>query len=337
MTRSTLAGTNTVGGTLAITSGGMITDSAGTSLSVTGAATLVANAGTSAITLGDDAGDTTNFGSLDLTGSAVTVSEDSGTVLAGVSASSLDLTSNGAITDSATTSLVVTNTATFNAGSNAITLGDNAGDTTNFGSLDLTGSAVTVSEDSASQLDGLSVTSLDLTSTAGITDGATSTLTASGNVALTAGTTISIGGDDDTVNFGSVTLNGTMVSLTEDDGTQFTGTSSASTSLTLTSAGDITDTTNASLTVGGNAALSVTDTATQDITLGEAGTDNLQLGSVTVSANNVALSEDDATVFSGTNTAAGTLTVTSGGTITDLGDDDVQCRGVWRRSMRTGA
>ncbi len=110
---------------------GAITDAAGTSLDITNNAAL---SGT-AITLGDDAGDTTNFGSLTFTsGGAVSISEDSATEITGTNtADSLVLTSAGAITDAAGTSLTVTNNASLNGAS--ITLGDDAGDTTNFGSL----------------------------------------------------------------------------------------------------------------------------------------------------------------------------------------------------------
>ncbi|MDZ7686784.1 MAG: hypothetical protein U5O39_18960 [Gammaproteobacteria bacterium] len=89
---------------------------------MTGLATLDANGGTSGITLGDNANDTTNFGSLDLTGSAVTVTEDSAVTLAGVMASSLDLTSNGAITQ--TGAVDVTTTATFDAGGTVVGTND---------------------------------------------------------------------------------------------------------------------------------------------------------------------------------------------------------------------
>src|SRR5439155_1143355 len=146
----------------------------------------------SLITLGDDPADTTNFGSLTFTGGAVTITEDSATILASSnSASSLALTSAGSITDAAArtdagpdraagsitdaaaTTLAVTNNATFGAGSSAITLGDDAGDTTNFGSLTFTGGAVTITEDSASVLAGSnSATSLALTSAGSITDAA---------------------------------------------------------------------------------------------------------------------------------------------------------------------
>ncbi len=62
----------------------------------------------------------------------MSISEDSDTQITGTnSADSLVLTSAGTITDAAGTSLTVTNNASSSGTS--ITLGDDAGDTTNFG------------------------------------------------------------------------------------------------------------------------------------------------------------------------------------------------------------
>src|SRR5262249_25317687 len=109
---------------------GAISDAAGTSLAVCGAATF--NAGIAAITLGDNAADTTNFGSLTFAGGAISLSEDSSTLLAGAnSVSSLSLASAGALTEAAGSSLTVANAAAFSGTS--ITLG--SGTTDNFGSL----------------------------------------------------------------------------------------------------------------------------------------------------------------------------------------------------------
>ena len=125
-------GLSTTGDVL-ITTGGNLTDDNGTTIAVTGSATL--NAGANNITLGDNAGDTTNFGSLIITGGAVTIIEDSASVLASVNAASLAITSFGAITGTGT--LTVTGAASFitraDGGAN-ITLND-PGNT--FGSLTL--------------------------------------------------------------------------------------------------------------------------------------------------------------------------------------------------------
>jgi hypothetical protein len=79
-----------------------------------------------------------------------------------VNASSFDLNSAGTITDIG--DIAVTGLASFNAGANAITLGDGAV-TTNFGSVNLIGGAVTVTEDSSTELAGKNIaSSLDFTS-----------------------------------------------------------------------------------------------------------------------------------------------------------------------------
>jgi hypothetical protein len=219
--------------------GGAITDAAGAGITVTDLATL--NAGTNAITLGDEVGDTTHFGSLAVTGGAVTITEDSATDLAGVNATSLNLTSAGTITDAAATNLTVSGLATLNAGTNAITLGDEVGDTTHFGSLAVTGGAVTITEDSATDLAGVNATSLNLTSAGTITDAAATTLTVSGLATLNAGTNAITLGDEggDTTNFGSLDVTGGAVTITEDSATELAGANV--TSLDLTSVGAITD------------------------------------------------------------------------------------------------
>jgi hypothetical protein len=93
-----LAGSN-VGSALTLTTTGDITDASGTALTVVGLATL--NAGTSDITLGDNVADVTNFGSVNLNGTTLVVSEDSDTVLAGATATTFTLTSAGGVTDTA--------------------------------------------------------------------------------------------------------------------------------------------------------------------------------------------------------------------------------------------
>ncbi|NIN35697.1 MAG: hypothetical protein GTO60_11670, partial [Gammaproteobacteria bacterium] len=120
---------NTFPNTLTVSANGTITDLAGTALSVTNLADLSG----SSITLGDDAGDTTDFGTLTFNSTgAVSITEDSDTVITGSNtADSLNLVSGGALTDLAGTSLSVTNLADLSGSS--ITLGDDAGDTTDFG------------------------------------------------------------------------------------------------------------------------------------------------------------------------------------------------------------
>src|SRR5205085_5204409 len=119
-----------------------------------------------------EAGDTTNFGSLNVTGGVVTITENSATVSTGsMSAASRPLTSSATITDAASTTFAVSGLATFSAGGNAITLGDDAGDTTNFGSLKIGSAACRETEDSATVVTGTNTaTSLTLTASGTITN-----------------------------------------------------------------------------------------------------------------------------------------------------------------------
>jgi len=219
-----------------LTSSGSIADANGTTIAVTGLATF--SAGTT-IVLGDFGTDTTNFGSLNLSGTNVTVTEDSATVLTGVNASGFfTLTSAGTITDAAATTIAVTGLATLNAGANLITLGDQAGDTTNFGSLDLTGGAVTITEDSGSLLAAVSAASFTLTSAGNVTQ--------SGAVAVTGLTTLAAGTNSITLNrtdngFATVAItNAGAVSLNDADGYTLNACTVTGTFDATTNAGDLT-------------------------------------------------------------------------------------------------
>ena len=304
-----LTGTNT-GASLVLISTGAITDATGTSLSVSGNASL---SGTS-ITLGDQTGDVTNFGSLTFNSTgAVSVSEDSDTLLVGTStADSLALVSAGAISNDGTANLAVGNNASFSGTS--ITLGRASGDGMNFGSLTFNSAgAVSVSEDSATVLSGTSTAaSLDLDSAAGITNVSAASVTVSGTADFN-GTSITLGDQTgDVMNFGSLTFNSTgAVSVREDSATQLTGTNTGA-SLVLISTGAITDATGTSLSVSGNASLSGTS-----ITLGDQTGDVTNFGSLTFNSTGaVSVSEDSATQLTGTNTGA-SLVLISTGAITD--------------------
>ena len=247
-------GTLGVGGAADIVGGGAITDAASTNLTVTGQVTI--NAGGSAITLGDDVGDSTNFGSLNVTGGAVAIIEDSGTELSGVSATTFSLTSTGDITDANGTSISVTGLATLNAGASSITLGDDVGDTTNFGSLNLTAASATVSEDSATELTGVVATTISITSAGDITDATGTTMGVTDLATFDAGVNaITLGGDaGDTTNFGSVSLTGVAVTLMENSETHLAGVNA--TTLDLTSVGQVTQTDDV-VDVSGNAAFTL--------------------------------------------------------------------------------
>ncbi len=291
-------------GNAVITATGDLSDAAGATISVNGNASLTGPN----ITLGDSVGDATNFGSLTFhsTGS-VTIVEDSATTLTGTNtANALTLASAGALTDQAGTSLTVTNLA-FLSGT-IITLGDNVGDTTNFGQLRFTSAgSVLISEDSATELAGTSTAgSLSLQSSAGLTDAGGTNLSVTANASLTA-TSILLGDTgSDVVNFGSLTFNSAgSVTISEDSATTLTGTSLAG-ALTLTSSGAIGDTAPSSVTVTGLATL-----VGGAITLGD-GASAFNAGSLTFTASgDVSIRETNGMVLAGASSAVGSIELTT--------------------------
>src|SRR5439155_1213834 len=124
-----------------------IDDGTAGDVNVTGAASITAIGGT--ITLGNDAGNNTNFGSISLSGTTVSVSEDSAATFDTLSATTLTYTAAGAIDDGTTGDVSVSGAASLTAIASTITLGNDAGNDTNFGSISLSGTTVSVSEDSA--------------------------------------------------------------------------------------------------------------------------------------------------------------------------------------------
>ena len=168
-----LAGPSTAG-SLDLDANGAIVDNAGATLVVTGLADF-ADAGGAGITLDNAASNT--YGTLTFNSSgAVTIVENDGTSLVGAStAGSLDLDTAGDITDDADADLSVTGLADImahNAGfTAAITLGDQAGNVVNFGSLTVTSDANTmIAEDSTTNLNLATAAVLTLASSDAIVD-----------------------------------------------------------------------------------------------------------------------------------------------------------------------
>ncbi len=290
-----LFGTSTAD-SLVLTSIASITNAPNTSLTVTNNASF---SGTS-ITLGNQTGDTMNFGTLRFNSTGpVSIAEDSATVLVGIStADSLVLSSTASITDAAGASLTVTNNASFSGTS--ITLGNQAGDTMNFGTLTFNSTGpVSIAEDSATVLVGISTAdSLVLSSTASITNAANASLTVTHNASFS-GTSITLGNQTaDTMNFGTLTFNSAGgVSIAENSATVLAGTSTAD-SLVLTSIASITNagTPSASLTVTNNASFSA-----PSIDVGNQTADTMNFGTLTFNATGpVSIAEDSATLLFGT-------------------------------------
>ncbi|OAI52333.1 hypothetical protein AYO46_05740, partial [Betaproteobacteria bacterium SCGC AG-212-J23] len=305
-----LRGTSTADG-LTLASAGSITDDNTANVTVTNNANFNANGGAAAITLND----TYSFGSLTFAGTAVTVVQTDAMTLSGTNtASSLVLSSGGALTDASAATLTVTGNASLTGTS--IDLGNaGGGNTVNFGSLTFNSvGAVNVKESSDTVLSGTSTAdSLTLTSTASITNDATADVTVANNANLSA-TSITLGNQGgDSINFGSLTFNSAgAVDIALDSGTSFSGTSTAD-SLALASTGAITNAASASLTVSNNASFNGTS-----IDLGNQSSDSMNFGSLTYNSGGaVSIAQNSAMVITGTNTAD-SLTLTSTGSITDV-------------------
>lgn len=301
-----LAGLNVANGTATINAAGALTNGAGATLSVSGNASFSG----STVTLGDQAGDNLSFGSLTFNSVGVAIIDlNNATALSGSSsASSLTFTSTGAITSEPGASLNVTNDATLNAPS--INLGNQPGDAINFGTLNVTsGGAVSIAEDSSTQLVGTNTAaSLTVASAGALTNAAGASITVTG-ISNFGGTTVDLGNQPgDTLNVGSLGFTSTgAVNITEDSSTDLAGTSTAG-SLTLTSPGAITSSAAANVNVTGAATLTGTS-----IAIGNQAGDTFNFGSLTFTATTggVTIEEDSSLDLTGANTAPGSIVLTS--------------------------
>ncbi len=247
-------------------------------LKATGLATF--NAAASNITLN---GPDNNFGSLNLTGNAVSITEASASILAAVDVGSFNLISNGTITQ--TGSAQVVGAASFNAGTNAITLTNAAN---NFGSISLNGTSVTVNEQGSTDLGTVTASSLNVTSGGAITN--------SGNVSVSGaatfnGTSINLGGGSGTATVSSLNFNtaGTA-SFSLLAGTTITGANTAGNFIWNTN---------------GTALLAIGSTIT-------ATSAEIQQGSITLSANNQFVISGGLSLLSGATLNLGTFNNTVG-------------------------
>ena len=299
-------GTVNVGGALKVTSSGTITDTG--NLTVVGLATLVS--GGNAITLGD--GTTANFGSLDFSGSTVTITEASAMEIAASEATgALSLTATGAITqsgriDADNTTLLVNTSGTDD---NIIL--------TNL-SNDFSGAVSVTATDSASDVTIKDANAIDLGTVSvgqNLTIASTGAITNSGNISISglsdfnsAGNAITLNG---TVALSTLTVNGGVVSITETNGVILSGTSVASSLELITTTGSITDATGSNLSVSGLTSLNSVD----DSSIALDGT--ISLGSLTVDGGSVQITEADGVELTGDSSAASLLLTLNGGSLTD--------------------
>jgi hypothetical protein len=181
-----IVGTNTAN-SLLLASIGAITDDPIMSVTVTGNASFSG----SSIVLGDNPGETFNFGSLTLNSAGlVDLTVNSAVTLTGnITANSLKLTALGPISNAPNTILTVTNLASFNASS--VDLGNQTGDSMNFGKLTYNSTeTVNIAQDFDMIITGANTANtLVLFSTGSITDDPNTTQTVTNNASFR-GTTI---------------------------------------------------------------------------------------------------------------------------------------------------
>lgn len=300
------AGAVVATGTLTVTSTGAISDSA--AVTVDGATVLTSYG--SSITISG----TPNFKStLTLKGTDISLENQNATdteLLAVTATGSLTVTSTGLVSH-ASGNITVGGNAKINAGTGGagalditLTAGSN-----NFGSLELDGKVVQVTEKSATDLNTTTTTgALTVISSGEITD--SGVVMAGGATVLTAtGKAITL--DSASTFSGTVKFTGADVTISDADGTTVLAGSVARGDLNLTSGGTVDQ--SGAITVSGLAKI----TATTNIDFLTNGTGN-KFGSFSADGVDVSVKEFDATNLS-TSTVTGNLVVTTGGAVTDSG------------------
>ncbi len=241
-------------------------------------------------------------GAIALTGGSVTLNNARATNLGAVSATTLDVTSTGALTQSGI--LTVTDTSNFAAGTDDITLTQ---DNQLTGAVALTGDDVTLNNNRATLLGAGSADTLNITSNGTITQNAALNVTGDSTFAAQAGQSILLGQSNTFTGDVSFTGSG-LDTITVHDLTALELHTMDVGTLNVTAAGITQD---GILTVGSGSNF---DAGSQNITLGQ---DNLLTGAVALTGNTVTLTNAQATTL-GSGSAA-ELSVTSDGTITQSG------------------
>ena len=309
-----------IGGDLIADSEGGVFDGRATTINVGGNATL---SGDLRVRVGDHGTDTFNAGTLTIqTEGHAAVHENSSTQLVGNStARTLDLTSTGALTDSATATL----TTEFSTGlfGDSIFLGDgdNAVNTVDLGGLyffspgeiDITEQNSITIIDEKNFASRLTLTSLGVDGVSSITDVGNAKTTVQG-VAEFFADDVRIGDfEDDEFNAGSIRyVVENEFFFREDSGTNLAGNSSAAES-NIGALGDITNRESANLEVSGDARFRGTN-----ILVGNEANDTFNFGRLIFTTNGNAFIAEDSDTEVGGNSTAGDLELDSTGTIVNI-------------------
>jgi hypothetical protein len=303
-------------GTLTVNAVGITQTGAITQASGAGAATF--NSGAGVITLTNAGNDFT--GLVNLSGSAVSISDVNAVTLGTVNTSTLTVNAVGI---SQTVPLTISGTSTFTAGAGPISL---TSATNDFGTVSLNNSGannVAVTDANALTLGASSVGSGTLTVNAvGITQsGAITQAAAAGAATFNAGAgaiTLTNAGNDFT---GAVSLNNSganNVAVTDANAIQLGTSGVGSGTLTVNAAGAIAQ--SGAIMQAAGAGAATFNGGPNPITLTNAANDFTGAVSLNNSgANNVAITDAHALVLGASNVGSGTLTITADGTITQTG------------------
>ncbi|MFZ4695518.1 MAG: beta strand repeat-containing protein [Verrucomicrobiia bacterium] len=293
-------GASTITGNLLVEAAG-VSQTAVTTMTVDGAAGFTSSG---AVTL-DNTGNRFTGPVSFADASSVSFHNSRATDLGATSVGSLSVVSVGSITDSGT--LAIASGATFDSGTDDITL-DDASST--FGSLNLTGANLLVKENSAMSFSGVDASG-DFSAESTGTIGQAMGISVTGDASFKAGGDITLLYSANTFG-GAVSFDaaGHAVQLNTGVAPLDLGTSAAA-SLTIHANGPLTD--SGDLTISGAAVFDIG--SAYDITLDRSGS---TFGSVSLTANNATLRENDATDLASVS-VMGTLDVQSGGVITDSG------------------
>ncbi|NTU59287.1 MAG: hypothetical protein HGB00_10310, partial [Chlorobiaceae bacterium] len=238
-------------------------------------------------------------------------------------ASTLTLSSTGALSNAASSNILVTGLSSLSAAS--INLGNAAGDAFNTGSLTFNSPGdVNISENSDTTLAGVNMASTLVLSASGLlTNAASSRIGVTGQSTLS-GTSINLGnaaGDD--FRTGTLRVNSTgNVNVSEDGDTMLTGASGAY-ALTLSSTGALSNAASSSIAVTGLGTLSGAS-----INVGNASSDSFNTGTLRfTSPGSVSISEDSSTMLAGVNKAQ-SLTLVSSGALSNAPSSTITVTGL---------
>lgn len=320
---ATVLGASVAKGTFNLTTTG-----AGAGVSQTGNLTvsgrMTVDAGSKAIDLDDGAGSITNkFGSISVIGTVVAIEEsDASDLFDSTVATSFQLTSGGAVTDSGTMDNNGTTTIASGSGK-AITLDDS--ESAFDGTINLSGGgAGTVINSVGSVLGNITLKSFTLTSGDGVSQTTATSIAITGRLTINATSTITLDAGTGTDNFGSMSLFGTTVNVIEDSASDLFD-SEITGNFNLTSLGAVTDS-GVVIVDGATTIAADTNGATaggkENITLNSVGSmygdGTLSTGELNLDGAVVSVADYSDETELGLITTTGALTITAvGGNITD--------------------